>query len=62
MANPTWFPCTDLPIAEMKEGDMLFVPQILRGELTKGFIRFSEDEKTVLDYKIEPSTKEELVI
>ena len=64
MDNPTWFTIQNIPwkTGEMKPGDELFVPQILAGTLIKGWIRFSEDEKTVLSHHIESCTIEDLII
>ncbi len=47
---------------EMKPGDELFVPQILAGTPVKGWVRFSEDSKTVLGHEILPCSLEDLVI
>ena len=62
MADPTWFPVDNLPHAEMKPGDELFVPQIIAGTLIKGWVHFSDDAKTVLASTIEPCTITELTL
>ncbi len=60
MKNPDWYDIDNLPIEEMIVGDDLFIPQILRGELIKGWIRRTKDLKQVIDYHLEPCTIEDL--
>ena len=68
MEEPDLFKVSDLTYEKMKSdkrfkpGDELFVPQIIRGEHTKGWIWFSEDSKEVLDYKLAPCSKEEIFL
>ena len=62
MLDPTWFSVNNLPWHEMKAGDELIIPKVLSGEYQKGFIRFSEDEKSVLEHDIQSCCLEDLVI
>lgn len=62
MKCPTWFSIKDLPFHEMKAGDELIIPQVTKEIPQKGYIRFSEDESLVIDFKIEPCDIHSLVI
>jgi hypothetical protein len=63
MKNATWFPILHLPYGNIKEGDMLFINLILRGQIFTGHIRFADDaEDRVLDYFFSECTVTDLVI
>lgn len=62
MKTPTWFDIDSLPLDEMKAGDEKFIPRILRGEIIKGFSRFSEDETILIESNIETCSISDLVI
>lgn len=62
MADPTWFNIDNLPWHDIKAGDDLIIPHVIREAPHKGFIRFSQDEKEVLEYSIVPCSTEDLVI
>lgn len=65
MSDPTWFHISRIPwniAGEMKPGDEVFVPKILSGELTKGYVHFSKDAKQVYSSTTTPCLIEDLVI
>jgi 8-oxo-dGTP diphosphatase len=62
MTQATFFDINNLPWNEMKPGDELFVPQIIAGTPIKGWMRFTEDSKKVIDSSIIPCSEEDLVI
>ncbi len=62
MKEATWFSVDQLPLEEMKAGDELIIPHVLAENPHLGYLRFSENEKEVLDYFIEPCKISSLVI
>jgi len=61
MADPTWFSIDDLPFDQMMPGDKFFIPEVLAGIPVRGWIHFSDDEKTVFDHSVDRCLPEDLV-
>lgn len=51
--KPEWYPIDELPEKFMWPDNLLWVPQVLRGEKINGIFLYDENNK-VIDYRLEP--------
>jgi ADP-ribose pyrophosphatase YjhB (NUDIX family) len=60
MGEPAWYPIDTLPIEQMWEGDRLWLPNLLTGEILDGWIDYEKVTKEILGYEFWPTTVEVL--
>jgi 8-oxo-dGTP pyrophosphatase MutT (NUDIX family) len=49
---PTWFAVPQVPYGQMWQGDVHWLPRVLKGERVRGCITFGEDNETVIAWEV----------
>ena len=62
MKDPKWYDFENLPLDELKEGDEIILPKLLRKEMFIGKFLSSAKGEKLLYYEIAPAEKKDLVL
>jgi 8-oxo-dGTP diphosphatase len=60
--NPTWFDLDQIPYEKMLSADRIWLPKVMKGEVFKGKIRYTEGMKDVHSHEFEECDKSSLLI